>query len=121
MKLILFGKMAIISIAITLLFFGVTDLSIIEALKLQALGIFVALILTIIIPEIRGVKKGDPVTIITNSIFGKLGYAAEIGRKHEEIKIMLANGSEISGIIEDYGGLITHPRIRVLYEEKLIE
>ncbi len=121
MKLFLFLKLFAVVSAVCLLLFGATDLSIIETLRLFALGIAGSMAVTYVYPEIRGIRSGDPVSVITNTVFGRLGYAAEIGRKNDEIRIRLPNGSEISGVIEDYGGVITHPRVRIIFEEKLIE
>lgn len=115
----------VVAFTISLLAFGLTDMGITDALKILAVGTAGSIAVTAFYPEFRGVKQGDAVSVVADtavpSIIGRIGRAADSGRKREQIKIVLPNGSEAIGIVENYGGLISHPKIRILYEEKLVE
>jgi len=80
---------------------------------------------SVVYPEIRGVRGGDTVSVVygktISPLLGKAGTAMEEGKKNNQIRVKLNNGSEIVGIVESYIGVITPPRIRVVYEEKLVE
>ena len=125
MRVMFFLRLMVVALVISLLAFGITDISIIDTLKIFALGTVASIAVTAFYPEMRGVKQGDTVSVVADravpSLIGRLGRAMNSGRKNEQIKIVLPNGSEITGVIEDYGGLISHPKIRIIYEEKLVE
>lgn len=94
-------------------------------LKMMALGVALSMGITVLYPEIRGIKAGDAVSVVSDSglpsIIGRMGTAAAHGRRNDQIKITLHNGSEVVGVIESYTGLVSPPRIRVVYEERLVE
>lgn len=122
----LFFKLMVASLCVSLAWFALLpDSTLTGTLKLMALGTVISIGTATLYPEIRGVKQGDPVSVVTGSnipgIIGRVGRAMAYGRKNEQIKIVLDNGSEIVGIIENYGGLISPPKIRIVYEEKLVE
>lgn len=126
MRLAMFFKLMIISVCISLLAFALLpEMTVIATLKSLALGLVLSTGITVLYPEMRGIKEGDPVALVTDSaipgILGRVGRAVSDGRKRERIRIVLNNGSEVQGIIENYSGLITPAKIRVLYEEKLVE
>lgn len=126
MRLLLFGKLMIVSLCASLLAFALLpDSTVIGALKLFALGTVASIAITVFYPEVRGVRSGDRVSVVTDSaipgIIGKIGMAMADGRKNEQIKITLRNGSEVLGVIESYTGLITPAKIRIIYEEKLVD
>lgn len=125
MRLMFFAKLMIIALCVSLLSFALLDFPVIEALKVFALGTVGSITIAAFYPELRGVKEGDTVSVVANStipsIIGRLGRAGADGRKNEQIKIVLPNGTEVTGVIENYGGIISHPKIRILYEEKLVE
>jgi hypothetical protein len=126
MRLVMFFKLAIAALGISLLAFAILpDMSVIATLKMLALGVVLSMAVTAFYPEIRGVRAGDRVAVVTDSsipaIIGRAGKAAAGGRKNDRIKITLGDGSEAMGVIESYTGLISHPRIRVIYEERLVE
>jgi hypothetical protein len=125
MRLVMFGKLMLISICLPLLYFGlVSGVGVIECLKLMAIGIVASVGITVVYPEIRGIKNGDMVAVVSDalipSIIGKPGTAAADGRKNQKIKVILDNGAEVLGLIEEYTGLISPPRIKLIYEEKLV-
>ncbi|MFH1520088.1 MAG: hypothetical protein ABID61_00415 [Candidatus Micrarchaeota archaeon] len=116
----------LISLCTTLLVFALTpDATLIGALKMMALGIVLSIVITFVYPEVRGVKTGDPVSVVNgggiNGLLGRFGRATAPARKNEQIKILLDNGGEVVGIVESYIGLVGPAKIRLLYEEKLVE
>ena len=115
----------VVALTVSLLAFGITDISIVDALKIFALGTAGSIAITVFYPEMRGVRQGDAVSVVADtavpSIIGRIGRAMNSGKKREQIKIVLPNGTEVMGIVEDYGGLISRPKIRIIYEEKLVE
>jgi len=126
MRIAIFFKLMIASVCISLLAFAlVPGVGIIEALKLLALSTVISIAITAFYPDIRGIKAGDTVSVVNDSnipsIIGRMGIAAASGRKNGQIKITLSNGNEVIGVVESYVGLISPPKIRILYEEKLVE
>jgi hypothetical protein len=125
MRLVMFGKLLLVSICLPLLYFGLASgVGIVECLKLMAIGTVASVAITAAYPEIRGIKSGDMVAVVSDSaipsIIGKPGTAAADGRRNQKIKVRLDNGSEVLGQIEEYIGLISPPRVRLIYEEKLV-
>jgi hypothetical protein len=90
-----------------------------------AIGTVASVAIVAIYPELRGIKAGDTVSVVNDSripsLIGRMGHAVAAGKKNAQIKIMLQNGTEVMGVIESYTGLISPPKIRVLYEERLVE
>jgi len=126
MRAIMFLKLITISLCVSLLSFAlIPDFGLIEMLKILALGMVLSISITAFYPDIRGVKSGDKVSVVTNSalpgIIGRIGMAAADGRKNDQIKIVFQNGSEVLGIIESYVGLISPAKIRIVYEERLMD
>lgn len=126
LRLAFFFKLMIASLCVSLLSFALLpQMTLIMTLKALAFGTVLSIGVTAFYPEVRGIKEGDRVAVVTDSaipgIIGRVGRAAADGRKTEKIRILLSNGSEVQGIIEDYSGLITPAKIRILYEEKLVE
>lgn len=116
----------LVSLCTTLLVFALTaDATLIGALKMMAFGTVLSIVITFIYPEVRGVKAGDIVSVVNgggiNGLLGRFGKAAASARKNEQIKIVLDNGGEVVGIVESYTGLVGPAKIRLLYEEKLVE
>lgn len=109
-----------------ILFFVLPEATPMLLLKLVALSIGVSIIVALFYPSIRGVRKGDRVLVSTGNLptilgFGRTGIAIEDGRLQKEIKIRFSNGREAVGIVEDYGGTFSIPKVRLLYEETLKE
>ena len=126
MRLALFFKLMLLSLCVSLLSFALLPAAtIIGTLKLMALGTVVSIGITVFYPDVRGVKTGDRVTVVADAvvpgILGRVGRAAANGRINDHIKISLQNGSEVLGVIESYTGLISPAKIRVLYEERLVD
>jgi hypothetical protein len=126
MRLALFFKLLILALCASLLAFAlVPEATPMLALKIMALGTVLSIGITVLYPEFRGIRSGDRVSVVTDSgipsLIGRAGTAAAGGKKNQQIKITLSNGAEVTGVIESYTGLISPPRIRIVYEERLVE
>jgi hypothetical protein len=126
MRLALLVKLLVLSLCLSLLAFGLLPAStMIGTLKMFALGVVASIAITAFYPDLRGVKNGDTVSVVPDSalpgLIGKLGIAAADGKKSEQIKIVLNNGNEVLGVIEAYTGLISPAKIRIIYEERLVD
>ena len=125
MRLLLFLKLLIISLCISLLSFALLSFPLLEAARLMALATVASVAITAFYPDFRGVKQGDPVAVVTaasmSSLFGRPGRAAMHGKKNQQIKINLDNGTEVLGVIESYPGLVSPTKIRLLYEERPVD
>jgi len=125
-RMSIFFKVFIAAVCISLLYFAfVPEATLMMLLKMLAVGTVASVAVSIVYPEIRGVKDGDTVSVVYGKtitpLLGKAGTAMEEGKKNRQIRVKLNNGSEVVGIVESYIGVITPPRIRVVYEEKLVE
>lgn len=126
MRLFLFFKCMVASLCVCLLWFALwPDSTILGLLKAAALGVVASIGVSAVYPEIRGIKTGDTVSVVSDpgipSLIGRIGRAAQAGKKNEQIKIFLQNGTEVMGVIESYIGLVSPPKIRAVYEERLVE
>ena len=126
MRLMFFLKLLLIFTCASLVFFAFSaEATLIMLLKMIAGGTVLAVAVSIVYPEVRGIKNGDVVSVVSGggipSLIGRLGRAMQEGRKNNKIKVRLNNGNEVVGLIESYDGVITPPKIRVIYEEKLVE
>jgi len=122
----LFFKLVILSLCASLLFFALApESTLVDTLKLMAFGTVSSIAVTAFYPDIRGIKLGDKVSVVNSSstpgILGRLGKAMAHCKKNDRVKIVLDNGGEILGIVESYSGLISPPKIRAIYEERLVD
>jgi len=107
-------------------FYGSDLLFLAKALSL-ALGASIAFNLAL--PYVRGVKKGDRVSIVGGSTPMLLpwmfrgGTALTDGKINKEIRIRLDDGKEAYGVVESYDTLLPPlpPKVRILYEERMME
>ena len=126
MRLIFFLKLFFISLAISLAVFALTpNVGLLFLAKAIALGMGLSIVISLIYPEIRGVRQGDPVSVVlSNSIpflLGRVGRAMSNARKNSEVRVRFDNGEEAVGIVESYSGIISPPKVRIIYEEKIVE
>ncbi|MBI5046905.1 hypothetical protein HZC07_04205 [Candidatus Micrarchaeota archaeon] len=125
MRLMLFFKLAILSLCSSLIAFGLLSVGAVDSLKIFAIGIVLSIAITAFYPDLRGVKQGDLVSVVADSavpsLIGRIGRAAQSGKKNQQIKIKFDNGAEVLGVVESYTGLISPPRIKLIYEEKIME
>lgn len=125
MKLGLFIKLLVVSTIVSLMAFALMEeATLLFLAKSLALGLGLSIAIAAVYPDIRGVRQGDNVVVLTSSLpffAGKIGRAMTSARKNNEIKIRFDNGEEAVGILESYAGLVSPPKVRILYEERLVE
>jgi len=126
MRIMLFLKLMVFSLCISLLAFALMPgAGIVDGLRMMALGTVASIAITAFYPEVRGIKEGDTVSVVSDagipSIIGRLGTASADARRNQQLKIVLGHGSEVVGVVESYTGIISPPRLRIIYEEKLVE
>ena len=125
LKIMLFVKSFLVLLMLALVAFIFLEMDVLLFLKLLAGAVVVSVIFSIAYPEIRGVKGGDTVMIVSSNnpltLVGRFGKAIDSGRKNSTIKVKLKDGNEMVGIVEEYSGIITPPRVRPIYEERLVE
>lgn len=126
MRLFLFIKLFLLSLVISLLAFAFTpEAGLMYLVKAIALGLALSIVIAAVYPTLRGIQKGDNVSVVTTSampaLFGKGGIALSTGKVNSEVRIRLDNGREAIGVIESYDGLLSLPKVKLLYEEKLVE
>jgi hypothetical protein len=125
MRVLLLGKVFVLILVGSLIYYALTPIDIIAFLKILALGLAISIIIAWGYPEIRGIKRNDLVATSSKtflpSIMGRIGQAMSAGKKNDQIRIKFNNGEEALGIIESYAGWVTPARVRLLYEEKLVE
>jgi hypothetical protein len=121
MRLKMFVKLFAVFVALSLFYFGImADAEFMDLAKFLAIGCAISITASIIYPEIRGIKAGDIVSVVSNStpvLIGRTGTAVDKGKKNEKIRVRFGNGSEALGIVESYSGVLSPPRIRAIYEE----
>ena len=52
---------------------------------------------------------------------GRTGFALGDSALNREVRVKLDDGKEAIGIVEGYEGVLSPPRVRLIYEEKLVE
>lgn len=126
MKLITFFKFFLLAAVISLAWFGLTpDTGLMDLLKLLAVGTALAIVVAFFWPSIRGVKKGDRLLIVSGNIIPIFGASSGISlsdaKESMEVHFKLDNGMEGVGTLQDYGGLLSYPKVKMIYEEHLAE
>jgi len=125
LKIVLFAKSFFVLSLISLAAFIITAMDLLTLAKLLAASILFSVALALVYPELRAVRSGDTVMIITSdspqTIIGRFGVALHNAKKNSELRIKLADGNEVVGIVQSYDGLLTPPTVRVVYEERLVE
>jgi hypothetical protein len=125
MRIKTFLKLSVLFVCAALVIFASTEVTVLSLLKMVAAGLVLSVAVSVVYPEIRGIKRGDTVAVVSgnsiHTLLGRLGVALDGGRKNTRIKVKLDNGDEILGIVESYDGIVSPPRIKVVYEERLVE
>ncbi|RME79613.1 MAG: hypothetical protein D6769_01975 [Methanobacteriota archaeon] len=110
-------------LALSLLSYAVLSLEPSLLWRLIALDIAITILFALFYPQLRGVRKGDKVVVVAGSYMpsslGKVGTLVEI--RGEEVRVRLANGSEVRGVLETLEGMFTLPRVRIIYEERVLK
>ncbi|MEM2963800.1 MAG: hypothetical protein QXY61_03445 [Candidatus Anstonellales archaeon] len=121
MKIFSIIKIYAVLIALSLLVFAVLPgLGILDLVKLLAGATALTILIAFFYPMIRGVNKGDEVVVVAENmpvLFGKIGRALVNAKKGEEIKVRLNDGREVVGILEEYEGLFSPPKVKILFEK----
>ena len=121
MRIFTIIKTYAILIALSLLIFALLpNPGLMDLIKLLAVATAVTILFVFLYPMIRGVNKGDEVVVVAESmpsIFGKVGRALVNARKGGEIRVRLNDGREVIGILEEYEGFFSPPRVRILFEK----
>ncbi len=109
-------------LAISLIYFAVTPgQTLFDLFKYAALSVGVSLLFLLAYPALRQVRKGDEVTIIGvgpfASLLGFTAVALSDAAKGDEVRVKLGKGREAVGTVESYEGLLSAPKIKLIYEE----
>lgn len=125
MRAIIFVKLFVLFLAVSLLVFAVYNTGFMELARMVALGTVASIIVSVVYPEVRGIKEGDNVSVAASSavpfFVGRRGVALSDAKKGKQVKIRFGNGSEAVGVVHSYEGILSPPRIRLLYEERIAE
>jgi len=109
-------------LAVSLIYFAVTPgQTLFDLFKYVALSGGVSLLFLLLYPRMRQVRKGDQVTIIGAGPFASLlGFTATAlsdAAVGEELRVKLGKGREAVGTVESYEGMLSSPKIKLIYEE----
>lgn len=127
MSLSMFVKVTALSIAAALVSFAVYGTDLLFLAKALALAIGLSIAVTVFYPHLRGIRRGDRISVVGNGGIplilglGRTGFALSDGILHKEIRVKFDDGKEAIGIVESYEGMFSPPKVRLLYEEKLVE
>lgn len=121
-----FVKVLGLSIAAALVSFAVYGTDMLFLAKALALATGFSIAFTIFYPHMRGVRRGDRVVMVGGGLpmllgIGRSGFALNDSVLNKEVRIKLDDGKEAIGIVESYEGVLSPPKVRLLYEEKLVE
>ena len=115
----------LVLLAVSLIAYGLFQLSFDELLRALAVSLALTILYVVFFPKLRGVRRGDAVLVVGNTplyhFLGKRGVALESARINDQLRVMLAGGSEVIGVLEAYEELLSPPRVRVIYEERIVK
>lgn len=124
MRIGLFFKTLVISVAGALIVYAVTPYSLDFLLKLLALALGISLLTPLAYPYVRGVRKGDVVLLASYEASGfanllqmQTAVAITNGRIGSRIRVSLPNGDGAEGEIISYAGFITPARVKLVERE----
>jgi len=122
MRLWLFLKAFAICSAVALLYaaLGFEAITLGLLVRLAAADLGISLLVAMLYPNVRGVKAGDMVLLVSDAgIFSiRTAVALESKRVNETIRVALPDGREAYAMLESYAGIITPARARVLVEKQ---
>ena len=126
MNVWLFIRSAILCTAAALIIFAFYGTDFFFLAKSVALGIGVSIIVSVFYPYLRGIKRGDRVSVVRNNMpvilgFGRLGFALTDSGIHKEVRVKMDDGKEAVGIVESYESVLSPPKVRIIYEERMME
>ncbi len=118
-------KLTAVFFSLSLIYFAVSPgMGLMGLLKLIALSTGISILASIVYPHLRGIRKGDKVVLTSPNIpfiFGRDGKAKTGARLNQEIRVEFFDGREALGNVEGYEGWFSPPKVRLLYEERLVE
>ena len=117
----LFFKTFIFLFSLSLLLYGLSYVSFWDMVKMDIGFLGASILIAYFWPSLRGVKRGDYVSVVRGNmprIFGSVGTALTDAKLGKEIRVKLDSGKEIVGILESYSGILSKPKVRLLYEER---
>jgi len=127
----LFTKLFVLFVAVSLIYYALTPSAGLGFLaKLLALDLGVAILIPVVYPFIRGIKKGDKLTVtqegssapvFTIFIGFSNGIALENGKIGGAIKVELIDKSIAVCKISKYEGFFSNPEAKILQREIPIE
>lgn len=97
--------------------------------KALAFALALAIVFNVAYPYVRGVRKGDKVSVVEGAqgaqllffpFMSRSGFALTDGRQNGEIRIRLEDGKEAVGVVESYESIFSPPKVRLLYEERIV-
>lgn len=108
--------------AVSLIYFAITPgQGLLELVKFMALSLGVSILFLFLYPRLRQVRKGDHVTIIGAgpfaSLLGFTAIALSDAAVGDELRVKLGKGREAVGTVESYEGMLSPPKIKLIYEE----
>lgn len=125
MNVSLFLKSAALCIAAALIAFAFYGTDLLFLAKGIALALGASIVLAVVYPHLRSIRRGDRVSLVKNNmpaiLFGKAGFALNDSALHREVRVKLDDGKEAIGIVESYESVLSPPKVRIVYEETIME
>ncbi|VVB98424.1 Uncharacterised protein [uncultured archaeon] len=126
MSLSMFVKTAGLAVAAAFVAFAFYGDGLLFLAKALALALGFSIVFTIFYPQLRGIRRGDRVAVVGSGLpvlfgLGRTGFALNDSGINKEVRVKLEDGKEAIGIVESYEGVLSPPKVRILYEEKLVE
>jgi hypothetical protein len=124
----IFFKSLVLFTAAALILYAVTPTGIDFLLKLLAFDVGLALLTPFLYPHIRGVRKGDAVTVVLSekelpfSTFYMRSDARAVSNARIGGRIMVSykDGSEEECAVVSYAGLFTPAKVKILEKEIMV-
>jgi len=135
MGLPLFLRVFLLSSSLSLLAFALLpDVDMWLLVKLLALSLGITLIIPVLYPHLRGVRKGDvvqavnapmrsflPIPFLSAFSMGGQFISLDNGRIGSRIKVAMPDGSWREALVLSYSGLFNPARVRLLEAEHTIK
>ena len=120
MRLALFFNTFAVTAAVSLVALAVLPFSWELALRVGAACAGLALLAPILVPPLRGVRKGDRVMVVTSpngglmaTLMARSAVALENAKKDARVRVRLDDGSEQFAVVDSYIGFFSPARVRI--------
>ena len=114
------AKVFALLFALSLLYFALgPETGLLLLAKLLALSLGASIVFMVAWPQARGIREGDTLVVMGGPfavLFGLGAKALNEARMGGEVKVKLPGGKEAVGIVESYEGLLSPPKIKLVYE-----